>query len=907
MSATQVLTRTPSAPDDDRSRVELDVSGMSCGACAARVQRALVGLSGVSDARVNYAMGRASIELEAGVPDADLISCVRRAGYEASLRSTSAAERERALRAREEREQFRQRDLVRRIAVAVPLAIIITGLTYAKPHDPAAEWTVAALTVPVQFWCALPFLRSAWSAARARTTNMDILISLGTLACFAYSCVILVTGVSDYRNGVPVGEFYARLDFHMSAVVIALLLITRWCEAKARSSAGHALRELGQLSATQARIVDSGDADAIERLVPVDEVQVGDLFLVRPGDRIPVDGVVVQGASAVDESMLTGEALPVEKTVGAAVTGATLNVDGVLRARATAVGTDTALSQLVALVEQAQSSKPKLQRIADEIARYFIPLVLVLAALTADRWLVDGGGLYGIAGSLHLARAMSATIAVLIVACPCASALAIPIAILVGTTRGARLGLLVRGAEVLERSQRVDTIVLDKTGTVTTGELSVVDRWASPVVDVGTVLSLAASAEAGSEHPVARAVVLAARAGGLGISPATEFRSLPGRGVIAVVDEQSLRVGRPAGMMTAPVTEVISEWEQRGHTAVVVERDGETIGAIALADTIKPEACEAIDNLRRMGIEVELLTGDNERSALSVAGAVGIKRVRASVSPEEKLDEIARLQEQGQRVAMVGDGVNDAAALAQANLGIAMGTGTGAAMEASDITVLSGDLRGVVRALWLARETHTIVLQNLGWAFGYNLVAIPLAMAGLLTPALAALAMGMSSLTVVANSLRLRRFGRGDRPVAPRSRRGRLVSIAIAAVLPAAILGGLMLAVPNTFVVPRTAAATINEWPGETFNVVASPLRQGSVYLQMYLDDTAGNRVGFRSLSLRSESLVGQVATVGFYHAGPRHEIGKVDLYPGVWQFFVIGTDTDGRPLRGSFTLPINN
>lgn len=371
---------------------------------------------------------------------------------------------------------------------------------------------------------------------------------------------------------------------------------------------------------------------------------------------------------------------------------------------------------------------------------------------------------------------------------------------------------------------------------------------------------------------------------------------------------QTVRVGRPAESLPADAAGLIAEWEQHGRTTVVVEVADRIVGAIALADTVKTEALDAITDLRRMGIDVELLTGDNERSARAVAEAVGIERVRAGVGPSEKLDEIARLQERGLRVAMVGDGVNDAAALAQADLGIAMGTGTGVAMEASDITVLSGDLRGVVRALRLARQTHTIVLQNLGWAFGYNLVAIPLAMTGRLTPALGAVAMGLSSITVVANSLRLRRFERKERSrLARAGRRRRVVSVAVASALPALMLGGLILAVPNTFAVPRTAAATINEWPGETFDVVASPLRQGSVYLQMYLDDTAGHRVGFRSLSLRSESLDGQVATVGFYHAGPRHEVGKVDLYPGVWQFFVIGTDTEGRPLRGSFTIPINN
>ena len=511
--------------------------------------------------------------------------------------------------------------------------------------------------------------------------------------------------------------------------------------------------------------------------------------------------------------MLTGESLPVEKDVGALLTGATLNVDGVLRARASAVGAETALSQLVALVERAQSSKPRIQRLVDEIARYFVPGVLVLAALTALGWVLTGQGLQGTFASIHLQRGIDATIAVLIVACPCALGLAIPVAILVGTGRGAKLGLLIRSGEMLERSQKLDTIVLDKTGTVTTGELSVADVWAAPGEHSERVLALAASAEAGSEHPLALAIVAAARERGLEIAPASEFRSTPGQGVRALVDGSELWVGRPRELERSPgLGAVLEQWESAGRTAIVIEctdpahtplavhskdddpantpffRQAENddsgndplsaharkhihadagtharrriAGAIALADTVKPEARAAVEGLRGMGIDVELLTGDNSRAAQAVAQAIGVKRVLAEVTPIGKLEEIARLQREGHRVGMVGDGINDAAALAQADLGIAMGTGVGAAIEAADISVLSGDLRGVAHALRLARETYTIVLQNLGWAFGYNLIALPLAMTGLLSPALAAVAMGLSSITVVLNSLRLQRFGR---------------------------------------------------------------------------------------------------------------------------------------------------
>jgi cation-transporting ATPase V len=891
-----------------REVVELDVSGMTCGSCAARVQRALSRQSGVTEALVNYATGRATVELQAHALDAEqLIAAVERAGYGAAPVAPSATEQARTFDELERSEAREQASLVRRIAIAVPLAIAIAVLTYTQPHDTAARWITAALAVPVQFWCGLPFLRSAWARARQRATNMDTLIALSTLASFIYSTVILLTASPVYEHGVPVGRFNMALDYDMGATIIAALLIARWCEAKARSSSGRAVRELAQLGATQARLVDPDDPDAPERVVGVEQVRRGDVFRVRPGDSVPVDGIVIAGASAVDESMLTGESLPVEKQAGALLTGATLNVDGVLLARASAVGADTALSQLVALVERAQASKPKIQRLADEIARVFVPVVLVLAALTALAWVITGDGLVGMFASMHLQRGMDATIAVLIVACPCALGLATPVAILVGTGRGARLGLLIRSAEVLERSQHLDTIVLDKTGTVTTGELSLADVWSAPGEEPDRVLALAASAEAGSEHPVALAVVAAARERGLELTRAEEFRSIPGRGVRAVLDGRGVWVGRPSSLAGSPeLTSVLVEWEASGRTAVVIERDEQMVGAVALADTIKPEAPAAIAGLRSMGIDVELLTGDNPRAAHAVAAAVGIEHVRAGVSPSGKLEEIERLQGEGHRVGMVGDGVNDAAALARADLGIAMGTGVGAAIEAADISVLSGDLRGVARALRLARETYTIVLQNLGWAFGYNLIALPLAMTGLLSPALAAVAMGLSSITVVTNSLRLRRFGRPGRPTPVRGARQRLASIATAAVIPAALLGGLVLAAPDSFAVPRAASITLREPAGETLEIYAEPLRPGEVNMHLYLEGTTSARIGYRSIAMRASSAAGAHANVTFYHAGTGHEIAEVRLTRGVWDFHVAGVDGAGRPLGGSFAVPIN-
>jgi heavy metal translocating P-type ATPase len=602
--------------------------------------------------------------------------------------------------------------------------------------------------------------------------------------------------------------------------------------------------------------------------------------------------------------MLTGESLPVEKAPGSLLTGATLNIDGVLRARATAVGADTALAQLVALVERAQTSKPKVQRLADDIARYFVPAVLLLAAGTCAVWLLTGQGLVGMFASMHLQRGMDATVAVLIVACPCALGLATPVAILAGTGRGASLGLLIRNAETLERSQELDTIVLDKTGTVTTGELSLADFWTAPGQDQDRVLSLAAAAEAGSEHPVAIALVAAARGRGLEVREPDEFRSLPGQGVSAVVGGVNVWVGRPNGR-SGEIAGVLERWESSGRTAVVIENDDRIVGAVALADTIKAEARDAVAGLRRMGIDVRLLTGDNKRVARAVAQAVGIEHVSAGVTPAGKLDEIARLQQEGRRVGMVGDGVNDAAALAKADLGIAMGTGTGVAIEAADISIVSGDLRGVARALRLARETYTIVLQNLGWAFGYNLIAIPLAMTGLLSPALAAVAMGVSSITVVTNSLRLRRFGRPGRATPVRSRRRRVISIATITAIPVVALGALVLAVPDTFAVPSSASHTFTAAGGATLQVQATPLTAGEVGVHLYLFGAAnGSSASPRSITATSST--GLQATGSVYVLAPNHDFGVIRLRTGFWNLNVSVVDSAGRRLGGSFAVPIN-
>jgi len=881
---------------------------MTCGSCAARVQRALSRQPGVSEALVNFATSRASVEFEPGTVAVDtLVGVVVKAGYGAVPVQAGAGQHANAIAALEQSERQEQASLLRRIVVAVPLAAAIIALTYTAPHDTTARWIVGALAVPVQFWCGLPFLRSAWARARVGATNMDTLIALGTLASFVYSTVMLVVQTHAYRHGVLVGQFEMSLDYDMGAVIIAALLIARWCEAKARSRAARAVRELVRLGATQARLVDVEDQHSPERLVAVEEVRRGDVFLVRPGDIVPVDGIVIDGTSAVDESMLTGESLPVEKQAGALITAATVNVNGVLWARATAVGADTALSRLVDLVERAQASKPQIQRLADRIAVVFVPVVVVLAGATALVWILTGQGDHGMFASMHLERGIDATIAVLIVACPCALGLATPVAILAGTGRGASLGLLIRGAEILERSQDLDTIVLDKTGTITTGRLSVAEVWAAPGEESDRVLALAAAAERGSEHPVAIAVVAAARERGLEPLAVEEFRSIPGRGVRALVDGTLLWAGKPETLDAAPaVAPVLERWEDDGRTAIVVERDGEIIGALALADTIKPEAKAAVVGLQAMGLDVQLLTGDNPRAAKAVASAVGIEHVLAEVNPSAKLEEIVRLQQDGRRVAMVGDGVNDAAALAQADLGIAIGTGVGAAIEAADISVLNGDLRGVPRGLRLARETYTIVLQNLGWAFGYNLVALPLAVTGLLSPALAAVAMGLSSLTVITNSLRLRRFGRPGHATPARGPRQRRASVALATLIPVALLGALVLGVPDTFAVPADASHTFTGPAGETLQIDVTPLVAGPVGVHFYLFDATNAPTIFGRIPISATSAGGRHAVGTVYILAPDHDFGNIHLSTGVWNLHVKLNDSAGHTLGGTFAVPIN-
>ncbi|MEB3030649.1 copper-translocating P-type ATPase [[Mycobacterium] nativiensis] len=638
-----------------------------------------------------------------------------------------------------------RRKWLRRLWLAMPLALLATVSTMIVGAYPWARWLAFAATVPVQFIAGWPFLAGAVQQARASSANMDTLVTLGTLTAFIYSAY-------QFFAGGP-------LFFDTSALIIAFVVLGRYFEARATGKASEAISRLLEMGAKEACLLVDGQ----ELLVPVDRVHVGDLMRVRPGEKIPVDGEIIDGRAAVDESMLTGESVPVEKAVGDHVAGATVNMDGLLTVRATAVGADTALAQIVRMVEQAQGGKAPVQRLADRVSSVFVPAVVGVAAATFVGWTLIAAN--PIAG-------MTAAVAVLIIACPCALGLATPTAITVGTGRGADLGILVKGGEVLEASKNIDTVVFDKTGTLTRAQMRVTDVIAGKRRQPNLVLRIAAAVESGSEHPIGAAIVASACERGLKIPTATQFANLAGHGVRADVDSATVLVGRRklVGdhnlLLPDDLAAAAEELEEQGRTAVFVGRDDHVVGVIAVADTVKNDAVDVVARLHAMGLQVAMITGDNARTAAAIAQQVGIDQVMAEVLPQDKVAEIGRLQAEGRVVAMVGDGVNDAPALVQADLGIAIGTGTDVAIEASDITLMSGRLDGVVQAIALSRQTLRTIHQNLGWAFGYNTAAIPLAALGLLNPAIAGAAMGFSSVSVVTNSLRLRRFGRDTRPAA---------------------------------------------------------------------------------------------------------------------------------------------
>ncbi len=713
---------------DQKERVELSLEGMTCASCAARIEKGLESIEGV-DAAVNLATEQATVDYDPSRVKLDqLIRAVEDVGYHAHV-GTEA-----------EDDDVGPRRLRRRLIVAAILTVPLVVVSMIPPlHFVGWEWLALALATPVVFYSGAGFHRAAFANLRHRAASMDTLISIGTLAAWIWSVVALLA-FDD-----------AEVYFEVAGVITTLILVGRYLEARAKGRASEAIRSLVELGAKDARVLVDDD----EVVVPIEQLRVGDRFVVRPGEKIATDGIVEEGRSAVDQSMLTGEPVPVEVAPGSSVAGATINSSGRLIVRAIKVGAETALAQITKLVAEAQAGKAPIQRLADRVSAVFVPIVISISLATLIGWLAIAG---------DASAAFTAAVAVLIIACPCALGLATPTAIMVGTGRGAQLGILIKGPEVLERTRQITTIALDKTGTVTEGRLRVADILPVDGLRSEELLRLAGAAEDPSEHPIARAIAERARADIGSLASVDEFRSRSGLGVEAVVEGHAVIVGRPELLadwglaLPSDLVEARHSAESLGQTVVAVASDGRVQGLFVLADRVKASSPAAIAELRDLGLTPVLLTGDNERAAVAVGRQVGIEDVQAEVLPEHKTQAVSALQERDEVVAMVGDGVNDAPALAQADLGLAIGTGTDVAIEASDITLVSGDLRAAGDAISLARRTLRTIKQNLFWAFAYNVAAIPLAAAGLLDPIIAAAAMAFSSVFVVTNSLRLRRF-----------------------------------------------------------------------------------------------------------------------------------------------------
>jgi Cu+-exporting ATPase len=788
------------APAATPGEAVLPIEGMTCASCVNRIERFVRKVDGVSAVNVNLATERASISFDPGaVTVDDLKGAVRAAGYDVREEATTApaASTETGADAHEAAREREIADLRRKSLVSIGVGLVMMALMYLPLGLDMlliAPLLLIAAAI-VQFWAGAVFYRATWAAARHGATNMNTLVAVGTSVAFGYSAFVTLWPTLATEWGFPYFLYYET-----AVIIIGLILMGRWLEARAKKQTAGAIKALMGLQAKTARVLRNG----AEMDVPIEQVVAGDLVRVRPGEKVPVDGVIAEGRSALDESMLTGESLPVDKSVGDEVIGATLNKTGSFVFRATKVGADTALAQIVRLVEEAQGSKAPLQRMADQVAGVFVPIVLVVAALTAAGWFIFGPS---------PVFAVTVAIAVLIIACPCALGLATPTAIMVGTGKAAEYGILVRGGEALEQTRRINAVVLDKTGTLTRGRPAV-----TRIVPVGgatekDLLRLAAAAEVGSEHPLGEAIVLRARELELSVPEAEDFSAVPGKGIRAVIAGDVVAVGNRAlleaeGIDIGELSAMADELAREGATPMFVAVGGALLGTIAVADTLKGESRQAVAELEALGLEVWMLTGDNQLTAEAVARQAGIARVLAEVQPDQKADKVRELQSDGKIVAMVGDGINDAPALAQADLGIAIGTGTDVAMAASDITLIGGDLRTIVTAIALSRKTVGVIKQGLFWAFGYNVLLIPVAMGLLypffgilLNPVIAAAAMAMSSVSVVTNALRLRSFRAPESPAQilnpPLGERireyGYLAGIAVVAV----VVGGAALLFAN--------------------------------------------------------------------------------------------------------------